>query len=259
MMAAGMAHVPIWWLSGTDWSGPISFRKPILFGLSTGVTALSVTWVSTKIPWNRFDHWFIHVFSWSLGIEVFLITLQQWRGVASHFNRSTPLDAAILTAIEILITSATAYILYLTLRVWGRLDASPAMKVAIRYGMLLLLLGCLLGFVITMLGYQAITAGANPGIYGRAGVLKFPHGIPLHAIQLLPILVALSQALNWSQNFQSKLIQSGFFLTIGLTLFGAIQTFSGNARFEFGILPYTVLAATILSSIAILFTTTRSK
>lgn len=60
--------------------------------------------------------------------EVGLITIQQWRGVPSHFNRSTDFDATILLWIEGLILFATLVIADLT---WGSflsISESPDMK-----------------------------------------------------------------------------------------------------------------------------------
>ncbi len=253
LIGSGLLHVPIWLLSGTEWSGDVSWRKPILFGISTGVTVASIAWVCSKIRMLRADGPLLVAFAVALTIEVFLISLQQWRGVASHFNRSTPIDATILTIIEVLITFATIVIVYLTVRVWGKLDTTPAMKFAIRAGMLMLVLGCLLGFAITYFGYQSLAAGGSPGIFGQRGVLKFPHGIPLHAIQLLPLLVVLARLMNAAQSTRLRVVQSGTVLTTGFTLFGILQTFSGKARFEFWPVSAAILLLTLIASLATLW------
>lgn len=249
LIVSGLIHTVAWFVSGTSWEGATSLRKPILFGLSTGVTILSVAWVTTKLPNRRFDAILLVTFSFSLGIEVFLISLQQWLGNASHFNRTTKFDASVLMAIEILITIAATYILYVTVQTWRMIDSTGAMKLAIRYGMALLVIGCLIGFVISLIGYQQVGAGRNPELFGKRGVLKFPHGIPLHAIQILPSIVAVTEFLGWRRGVREGAVQFVAISLIGFTAFGLLQTFSGRARFEYWSVSQIVLAASLLMGI----------
>ena len=67
------------------------------------------------------------------------------------------------------------------------------MALAIRSGMCLLLFSCVLGFAMVLHGNQQITLGKPPEIYGAAGVMKFPHGVPIHSIQFLPFLGTLQK------------------------------------------------------------------
>lgn len=260
LVCSGLLHLVVWLVSGTEWTGAVSWRKPILFGLSTGVTVLSVAWVSTKVRPRRGDGPLIFAFAAALAIEVLLITLQQWRDQPSHFNRSTTTDAVILSLIEVLITFATVYIVDLTVRVYGSLNAIPAMQRAIRDGMSLLVLGCLLGFLIAMIGYQSLENGTDPATFGAAGVLKFPHGIPLHAIQFLPLLVALAESQHWPQSTIKSLVRTGTLLTLGFTLFGLLQTFTGRPRFEFWPTSSAVLLLFVIASLTpLLWTSSREK
>lgn len=241
LILSGLAHIPVWLADGSPWQGPTSWRKPILFGLSTGVTLVSVTWVLSHLPKRKYDASLLIAFAMGLAIEVALITTQTWRGVASHFNRQTTTDAALLTAIELLITLAIVYIAYLTARTFGSLNAPRETQLAIRGGMTLLLLGCVIGFVITVLGHLQVASGQRPETFGKQGVFKFPHGIPLHAIQYLPISIWLGRRLGLTAYFRMQIVGALISLTLAFTLFGLLQTFSGRARFEFWWLSYTVL------------------
>ena len=95
---SGVAHFVIWLFAGGDWEGPVSWRKPILFGVSTGVTVLSVAWLYPKLRPRRWDAVLCGLFGFAMVAEVALITIQQWRGLPSHFNYTTTLDAFIEAA-----------------------------------------------------------------------------------------------------------------------------------------------------------------
>ena len=40
LTASGLFHLGVWAARGGPWYGPLAWRKPILFGLSAGLTAL---------------------------------------------------------------------------------------------------------------------------------------------------------------------------------------------------------------------------
>ena len=92
LIVSGLVHIPIWLADGSSWEGSVSWRKPILFGISTGMTLWSLSWLEKNL--NR--RWLDSVVGWivsvSLVVEVALITLQRWRGTASHFNHTTTFD-----------------------------------------------------------------------------------------------------------------------------------------------------------------------
>jgi hypothetical protein len=95
LIASGFMHLAILAWNGADWDGPLSLRKPALFGISGGLTVWSLAWLMTQLRPQRFDRVLVSLTSMSLFIEVGLITLQYWRGVSSHFNHATVLDASI--------------------------------------------------------------------------------------------------------------------------------------------------------------------
>ncbi len=187
MSASGVVHAVIFIASGTEWDGPLSWRKPILFGLSTGVTAASLAWVWRHLAPTRGDHWLTQILGWSLLLEVAAITLQTWRGAPSHFNHSTTFDTIIEQLMLVWISVATLIVVWLTVRSWGGLEVDPEQRLAIRAGLVGLVVSCVIGYAISAWGWRLHAMGRSPEIYGTAGVLKFPHGICLHAIQTLPI------------------------------------------------------------------------
>ena len=44
LVASGLFHAMVYLVDGGGWEGPLSWRKPIVFGLSFGLTVLTVTW-----------------------------------------------------------------------------------------------------------------------------------------------------------------------------------------------------------------------
>jgi hypothetical protein len=191
LIASGLFHLTLLWVTGAEWSGPLSLRKPGLFGVSAGLTVWSIAWVLTQFESRDHDQRVASFLSAGLLLEVGLITLQQWRGVPSHFNRTTALDATIESMMLGLILLVTAGIAWLCWRSRRLLPMVESRVIAIRAGLWLLLVSCGLGLLVTITGEVNLSNGQPPEVWGRAGVLKYPHGAVLHAIQALPLLAVL--------------------------------------------------------------------
>lgn len=232
LFASGVLHIFVMLWQGGSWEGAVSWRKPILFGISTGITMVSIGWVLSQIRSTVYDRWINPVVSIALVIEVGLITLQQWRGVASHFNQSTEFNFWIDQSIGYLITVAAAYILLVTWRCFGTVSVQRDVAFAIRAGMLFLSFSCLIGFVILFAGQSQLAANSDPETIGKAGVLKFPHGFAIHAIQLLPILCWVMSQIGIPIERSFRVIRYTT-ASIGCGLvFAIVQTVEGRARFD---------------------------
>lgn len=232
LVGSGVLHIFVMLWQGGIWEGAVSWRKPILFGISTGITMVSIGWVLRQVRATGYDRWISPLVSIALVVEVGLITLQQWRGVASHFNQSTEFNLWIDQSISYLITVAAAYIFWITWRSFERMAVQRDLVFAIRAGMLFLSLSCLIGFVILLAGQSQLAANSDPETIGKAGVLKFPHGFAIHAIQLLP-------ALCWAMSKVGISVDRSFrvicFTTVSIgcgLVFAIVQTVEGRARFD---------------------------
>lgn len=175
-LASGLVHLGVWAADGMpSLAGPVSWRKPITFGFSTGVLFLALTWVLGLLPdsrWRLAQAW---LFAVLLAGEITLIDMQQWRGVASHFNTATAFDAAVFTAMGALIVTASLIIALWTIALFRRpLPTTPAYAVAARAGMVMLNLGNVLGLAMAV---------------SQTTALKPAHGLALHALQALPVAV----------------------------------------------------------------------
>ncbi len=241
LTSSGLLHLVAWLGTGTAWEGPLSLRKPALFGVSGGLTVWSIAWVLPRLYPFRFDRLFANSMAIGLLLEVGLITGQQWRGQASHFNRSTPLDGAVEAVMLALISFVTAGILVLAVRSI-RLPSQPAeTRIAIRGGLWLLVVSCGLGFVAHALGEWNVAAGHSPSILRPAGVLKYPHGAALHAIQWLPLL-----AWGLRQFRIRSAVSYMIYALMAQILFLAAalwQTTHGRDRFDLDLIGGSLLAA----------------
>jgi hypothetical protein len=242
LMILGAAHLPVHLAAGAPWEGPLAWRKPILFGLSTGATLLSLGYVVGLLRWSG-------RFGLAVGaaavFEVGLITLQTWRGVPSHFNGATPFDLAVYRGIEVGVAILAFGILALAVRSSRRLPLDGPGSLAVRAGMGLLVLGLAFGLHMTVHGHAAIATGAEAGRFGRAGVLKFVHGMPLHAIQILPVTAWTLARLEVPEPARLRSIAAMALGLAGTTGFAALQTYGGRDRFDVTVASATVLAASL--------------
>lgn len=236
MLASGVLHLPVALGSVVPWESPISFRKPILFGLSTGLTLASMLIAMQQMrPWP-IDRALARIASVSLTLEVALITLQAWLGRASHFHRATAWDRWVETGMHAMIILATFVVFLLTIRAWMRsswIDASTAMVAAQRWGLVFLSLSCILGFAISNLGLWNLDHHRAPEVWPPRGVLKFPHGAVLHAIQTLVIVAWIAQ---WRRSSRARLAVDLAVIAHGVWLaYAILQTARGRGRWDWDV------------------------
>jgi hypothetical protein len=186
LVASGSFHILVWWIDGGAWAGPVSWRKPIVFGLSGGLTTATLAWVLAQLPETRRSLRLARIHVIAMALEVGLIDMQRWRGVGSHFNAATPLDAAVFTAMGVLILVASWPIVAWTIELARARGLAPDRRVAFLGAMLLLDLGLLVGTALAIWGSSGF-AGADPAVIGSGGSLKLPHAIGLHGVQIVPV------------------------------------------------------------------------
>jgi len=182
LIASGLVHVGVFAIEGGPLYGPVSWRKPITFGLSFGTTLITVTWVASYLtPRPRARGWLLAIFATDGVLEVAGITIQAWRGVPSHFNTETPLNTVI--AMNLAALAVTAF--------RGPIAATPDMRLALRAGLAFLIIGLATGAAMIARGEILIKSGHLQAGYDTAGSLKWVHGVTLHALLVLPALAWL--------------------------------------------------------------------
>ena len=246
LVLTGLVHVAVWATWGGPWAGPLSWRKPILVGISGGLTSRSLGWAWAKLARRWGDAWLAWATSLALVVEVVLIDLQCWRGVASHFNRGTPLDSALYDLMGGLILGVTLVTLDLTVR-WcvGRVDRDAAMLLAGRAGLALLFVSCLLGIWASVHGDRRVALGLPPETLGAAGVVKFPHGAAIHALQWLPLVAWAAKRAGLDDRRRLACVAAATLGTLLVLGYALGQTLAGRGRFEAMPAAAAVLAAGI--------------
>ena len=237
LTVSGLVHVLVWAIDGGPWEGPVTWRKPILFGISGGLTAISTGWAFAKLPQRRWDRLLAWSTAVTLTVEVGLIDIQQWRGVASHFNRETPLDSFLYDAMGGLIVWVTLVSADLMLRFFrSPVAVSPDMLLAARSGLVALVWSCLLGIWVSVHGDLQVMAGMQPERFGAAGVPKFAHGAVIHALQWLPMLAWAGRRAGIEERQRVWQVAAASLGTFLLAAYALLQTIAGRPRVD-GSLP----------------------
>jgi hypothetical protein len=242
LLLSGLFHVVVWLVSGApSLVGPVTWRKPIEFGISGAVSTLALAWVLGRLPRAGLWDWTATIAILFFVPETALIDLQQWRGVASHFNSDTPFDAAVFNAMAVCIGIVVLGIAVLAIRSFGRVSGPPSTALGIRAGMIFLLIGQVLGGLILANQFSGGGPIANASIVGAAGELKIPHALALHGLQVLAILALILERTAVSEG--TALIAVAC-CTVGYALVLAaatLQTYSGLAPFALS--PLALLAS----------------
>lgn len=206
LILSGLVHVAVLLATGGSWSGPLSLRKPATFGLSFGLTLINLTVIASLMSLShRMRTALIGVFAAACVVETFLVSMQAWRGVPSHFNMETRFDAAV--AVTLAIGGFTLVVVVVALAVSAirhppRLPA--AFRSAIQAGLLALVGAQIAGAIMIATGVRLVVGG-NPALaYATGGWLKPVHGLLMHGILVLPMLGWLVSNLRWTERAQTR-------------------------------------------------------
>lgn len=155
--------------SGTAWEGPVSWRKPITFGLSLALAAVTLALIESRLRLRPLVSWLLFgALSAAFVLEAFLVTLQAWRGVPSHFNTATPFDSLVFSAMGMTVAVIVVVIVSLAvLSFTAAKPGAPALTLAIRTAMVLLVAGQVLGVAIIAVGESAALTGNEAAVFGR--------------------------------------------------------------------------------------------
>jgi hypothetical protein len=212
LILVGLAHAGLWALASGSATGALSWRKPTTFGISFGLTALTLGWVGSWLPVRRVIGWIAAgLLCAATTYEVAWVVVQHARGVPAHFNDTTPLDERLFIAGAVMVAIAIGVIAAMTLAAFLRTTAPAPMALAIRAGLVGLLAAQVSGVWMLGHGLALLDADADPttqsmGTYGAAGSLKFVHAVPMHAIQVLAVLAWLLSRSGLPQRRQTQLV-----------------------------------------------------
>ncbi|RZU49226.1 hypothetical protein EV385_0967 [Krasilnikovia cinnamomea] len=190
-----LTGVPIW-------------LKPFKFAVSFGVYTLTIAWMLSLLPRrSRLAEWAATAIVATAAVEMAVIVGQVVRGQTSHYNETTPLNAALWQAMGTAIMVLFAAQFVVTAVLLRQRQADRVAGYGLRLGLGLSLLG--LAAAIPMVLPTA--APDTPGIAGAhsvgvpdggpglplvgwstvGGDLRVGHFVGLHALQALPLLALL--------------------------------------------------------------------
>ena len=211
LMLSGIIHLAVLLISGGTWEGPLSLRKPMTFGLSFGLTLVNVTLIASFVPLkNRSRTLLLGIFAAACVLETFLVSLQAWRGVPSHFNVESPFDASVAQVLALGGFTLVTVIVLLTFAAFRhRLAVPPPLRLAIRAGLLALVGAQIAGAVMIATGMRLVFGGDPQLAYATAGWLKPVHAALMHGILVLPLLAWLVSKVGWTERAQWRAVKTG--------------------------------------------------
>jgi hypothetical protein len=251
LIVAGVAHGAAWLVAGGAWQGPVSFRKPATFGVSFGLTTITLAWVTGRLRVSGRTRWLLlGPLAVADATEVAWVATQRWRGVASHFNFTTTLDTALFVVGGAAIAVTVTVIVAVTVLAFTRMRAAPSMAVAIRGGLVILLVAQGVGGWMIGHGVGPASDGVTQGLttVGAAGVMKVPHAVAMHAIQVLPALAWLAGFAALAERRRVGLVWAATAGYGALVAVSVAQTAAGRAPFHLG----AAAAALTLAGVALL-------
>ncbi|WP_326944008.1 hypothetical protein OG439_29255 [Amycolatopsis sp. NBC_01307] len=250
LFVSGLVHAIVLLATGGSWLGPLSMRKAVTFGLSFGLTLASVAWATSFLTVRpRWRTTLLGAFSVASVVEVALVSMQSCRGVPSHFDFETPFDNVVSMTL-----AAGGGVLILT--VIGFTAAAvvepgpdaPSLRLAVRAGLLVLVVALATGAVMIARGVVEARGGDPQLAYTTAGSLKPLHAVAMHAILVLPGLAWLLTFTRWPEAHRLRVVKIAVFADAVLTAVIGVESFTGVSPFA---APLPVLALSVLAAAAL--------
>jgi hypothetical protein len=211
-------------------TGAPAWLKPAKFAVSITIYTVTLAWIFTLLPeWVRTRRIIGWMTAITMLIEIAIIGGQAWRGTTSHFNVGTVVDGVLFTIMGLAIFVQTISTIAVAAALWRHRFEDRAMGWALRFGMVITIVGALTGGLMTRpttaqleaarAGERMTIAGAHtvgapdggPGLTGTGwstghGDLRVPHFVGLHALQALPLVALVLGRLRITQKARQRLV-----------------------------------------------------
>lgn len=182
-------------LDGRMLLGRNVWTKPWKFATSIAIFTGTMGWILPSLSLsNQVERLATTVIGGAMTIEIALISTQAARGVASHFNDSTPLDTAVYAVMGITITISSLVVAYVLWRVVrDPPNLAPSYLWGIGIGMFVFVIASFEGWLMVSQGGHGVgVANDAPGLplinwSITGGDLRVAHFIGLHALQVVPL------------------------------------------------------------------------
>jgi hypothetical protein len=173
--------------------------KPMKFALSIAVYMLTLALIMKYVKNVRVQKFVSYGTVVAMYVEMVIIATQAARGIKSHFNFDTALDASLYALMGMMIGFAMFCSIVLAIYLFRtKLDLPEHLVIALRLGLLIFIFGAAIGGYMSS-GTQH-TVGGTEGGNGlplinwsvEAGDLRVAHFFGLHALQLIPLFAYLA-------------------------------------------------------------------
>jgi hypothetical protein len=231
LILSGLFHLGVLLIGGGSWEGPLSLRKPMTFGLSFGMTLINVTLIASFLSLtDRARALLLGILAVACVLETFLVSMQAWRGVPSHFNVETPFDAVVAQTLAIGGFALVVVIVALTVLAFRDRALLPqGLRAAIRAGFVALVAAQIAGGLMIATGMRLVFSGDPQRAYATGGWLKPVHAVLLHGILVLPSLAWLISRTNWNERTQARAARVGIVLYAFVVVGAVIASVFGGA------------------------------
>jgi hypothetical protein len=246
LFLSGTVHAIVLVATGGSWLGPLSMRKAVTFGLSFGLTLASVAWATSFLTVRpRWRTRLLGAFTAASVVEVALVSMQVWRGVPSHFNFETAFDNVVSMTLAagggVIILTAVGFTAAALVEPGP--DA-PSLRLAVRAGLVVLLIALATGAVMIGRGVVAARGGDPQLAYTTAGALKPLHAVAMHAILVLPALAWVLRFTRWPEAHRMRVVVIAVVADAVLTAVIGVESFTGVSPLT---APLPVLAVSVLA------------
>jgi len=206
---SGLTHLLVFAMDGGPWDGPVSWRKPVTFGVSFGLTLIALTWVTSYLRIGaRTRNVLLVVFAADCVLEVGGITLQAWRRVPSHLNMESGFDTAVSMSLAVGGGILVVLLSVFAVASFRRRPSGPTgMPLALRTGFAILLVALASGAAMIARGVILTKTGHQEAAYHSTAPLKPLHGVSLHAVLVLPALAWLMSRTDWSEKTRTGVMR----------------------------------------------------
>jgi hypothetical protein len=251
LLISGLIHLGILVIGGGSWEGPLSLRKAMTFGLSFGLTLITIVWVASFLRLgDRPRAVLLGAFTVACALETVLVSLQAWRGVPSHYNLETTFDAWVARTLAAGGFALIAIIGALTVAAFRGDPIVPiSLRIAIRFGFVTLFTSLVVGALMIAKGMLLVFGGDPQAAYAIGGTLKPTHAVTMHAILVLPLLAWLLSFANWPERRRLGVVLLGAAGYLVLVAVVAVENVVGLRPFE---TPPAVVALAVLGVLALL-------
>jgi hypothetical protein len=230
--------------------------KPLKFSLSIALYGAALAWMLSRLPGRAMWRagWVIVV---GAVLEMVIIVGQAARGVRSHFNDDSALDAALYSTMGATIVVVWLATVAIALRFLRERSDDRVTASAVRLGLLVGLAGMAVGFLLSANGGHAVgVPDGGPGLFfvgwsTTGGDLRIGHFVGMHALQVLPLLAAGLAALGrdrLDETARVRIVQVAAAGYAGLVVLVTWQALRGQALLAPDAVTLATLGALLLGA-----------